>query len=70
MGRHQDRAAVARPSGATDHVAKRGEAAVAHVKELTGGLGATSVLECVGTEQSWETATGIVRDRLVVPWRT
>ena len=62
LGRHEDRAAVARLFGATDQVAERGEAAIERVKELTGGLGAASVLECVGTEQSWETAMGVVRD--------
>ncbi|GLZ31871.1 IMP dehydrogenase [Lentzea sp. NBRC 105346] len=62
MGRHEDRAAVARLFGATDQVAVRGEAAVEAVRELTGGLGASAVLECVGTEQSWTTAMDIVRD--------
>jgi len=62
LGRHEDRAAVARLFGATDQVAERGEAAVERVKELTGGLGASAVLECVGTGSSWETALGIVRD--------
>jgi len=62
LGRHEDRAAVARTFGATDQVAERGEAAVERVRELTGGLGATAVLECVGTGPSWETALGIVRD--------
>jgi threonine dehydrogenase-like Zn-dependent dehydrogenase len=62
MGRHSDRAAVARVFGATDQVVERGEAAIERVRELTGGLGASAVLECVGTEQSWETAMGIVRD--------
>jgi threonine dehydrogenase-like Zn-dependent dehydrogenase len=62
MGRHEDRAAVARLFGATDQVKVRGEEAVEAIKELTGGLGAASVLECVGTEQSWTTAMDIVRD--------
>ena len=62
MGRHEDRAKIASLFGATDQVAERGEAAVERIKEMTGGLGAASVLECVGTEQSWETAMGIVRD--------
>jgi threonine dehydrogenase-like Zn-dependent dehydrogenase len=62
MGRHEDRAKIAKLFGATDQVAERGEAAVERIKEMTGGLGASSVLECVGTEQSWETAMGIVRD--------
>jgi threonine dehydrogenase-like Zn-dependent dehydrogenase len=62
MGRHEDRAAVARLFGATDQVSERGGAAVERVRELTGGLGASAVLECVGTAASWETALGIVRD--------
>ncbi len=62
LGRHEDRAAVARLFGATDQVAERGEAAVERVRELTGGLGASAVLECVGTGPSWETALGAVRD--------
>ncbi len=62
LGRHEDRAAVARLFGATDQVPERGEAAVERVRELTGGLGAPAVLECVGNEQSWRTALGAVRD--------
>jgi hypothetical protein len=61
LGRHADRIALARDFGATDVVSERGEEAVARVKELTGGLGAHSVLECVGYDQSMETAVGIVR---------
>src|SRR3954467_14441129 len=49
MGRHQDRIALAREFGATDVVGERGEEAVARVRELTGGFGVHSVLECVGT---------------------
>ncbi|MFD4674426.1 zinc-dependent alcohol dehydrogenase family protein [Lentzea sp. NPDC058450] len=62
MGRHEDRAKIAQLFGATDQVAERGDAAIERIKEMTGGLGASAVLECVGTEQSWETAMGIVRD--------
>lgn len=61
MGRHADRLALARAFGATDAVGERGEAAVERVRELTGGFGVHSVLECVGTEQSMATAMGIVR---------
>ena len=52
MGRHPDRIALAREFGATDVVAERGEEAVERVRELTGGFGAHSVLECVGFDQS------------------
>jgi threonine dehydrogenase-like Zn-dependent dehydrogenase len=61
LGRHPDRTALARAFGATDIVSERGEAAVARVKELTGGLGAHSVLECVGHGQSTQTALDITR---------
>ena len=61
MGRHEDRIALAKGFGATDVVSERGEEAVERVKELTGGLGVHSVLECVGTEQAILTAIQIVR---------
>ena len=52
MSRHEERQKLALEFGATDIVAERGDAGVAHIKELTNGLGADSVLECVGTQQS------------------
>ncbi len=61
LGRHQDRIALAREFGATDVVSERGEDAIERVRELTGGFGAHSVLECVGLEQSTATAIGIAR---------
>ena len=61
LGRHPDRIALARDFGATDVVSERGEAAVERVLALTGGLGAHSVLECVGHGQSTETALLIAR---------
>ena len=61
MGRHPDRIALAREFGATDVISERGDEAIERVRELTGGLGAQSVLECVGTAQAMETAMGIVR---------
>jgi threonine dehydrogenase-like Zn-dependent dehydrogenase len=61
MGRHEDRIALAREFGATDVVSDRGEEAVERVRELTGGFGAHSVLECVGLEQSERTAIEIAR---------
>jgi threonine dehydrogenase-like Zn-dependent dehydrogenase len=61
LGRHADRIALARDFGATDVVSERGDEAVARVLELTDGLGAHSVLECVGLDQSLETAIGIAR---------
>ena len=61
MGRHEGRIALAREFGATDVVSERGEEAVERVRELTGGFGAHSVLECVGLEQSELTAIEIAR---------
>jgi threonine dehydrogenase-like Zn-dependent dehydrogenase len=52
MSRHEDRQKLAREFGATDILAERGDAGVKAVKELTGGIGADSVLECVGTHES------------------
>ncbi|HEU4888551.1 MAG TPA: zinc-dependent alcohol dehydrogenase family protein [Thermoanaerobaculia bacterium] len=61
LGRHADRIALARAFGATDIVSERGQEAIERVRALTNGLGAHSVLECVGHGQSTETALGIVR---------
>src|SRR4051794_35560283 len=61
MGRHPDRIALAKEFGATDVVSERGEEGVARVRELTGGEGVHSVLECVGHGASMETAIGIAR---------
>jgi threonine dehydrogenase-like Zn-dependent dehydrogenase len=61
LGRHPDRIAIAKEFGATDVVSERGDDAVERVRELTGGFGAHSVLECVGYEQSTVTALGIAR---------
>jgi threonine dehydrogenase-like Zn-dependent dehydrogenase len=61
LGRHPDRIALAREFGATDVVSERGEEAVERVRELTDGLGADSVLECVGHGESTRTAVGIPR---------
>jgi len=61
LGRHPDRIALAREFGATDVVSDRGDEAIERVRELTGGLGAHSVLECVGHDLSMTTALGIVR---------
>src|SRR4249920_4196014 len=56
LGRHADRIALAKEFGATDVVSERGEEAAAGVRELTDGLGAHSVLECVGYEEATLTA--------------
>jgi threonine dehydrogenase-like Zn-dependent dehydrogenase len=61
MGRHPDRIELARQFGATDVVSERGDEAIERVRELTGGFGVHSVLECVGTDQAMATAMGIAR---------
>jgi len=61
LGSHPDRIALAKAFGATDVVSERGEEAVARVRELTGGFGVHSVLECVGTDQAMLAAIGIAR---------
>lgn len=61
LGRHPERTDLAREFGATDVVAERGEEAVERVRELTDGFGAHSVLECVGLDQSTQTAIEIAR---------
>ena len=52
---------LARAFVATDIVAERGEEAVARIKEMTKGIGADSVLECVGTQESMTQAIGATR---------
>jgi len=52
MSRHNDRQRLAREFGATDIVTERGDAGVAKIKKLTDGLGAHSVIEAVGTQES------------------
>ncbi|MGR0218535.1 zinc-dependent alcohol dehydrogenase family protein [Agromyces sp. ZXT2-6] len=56
MSRHADRQALAREFGATHVVEERGDEGVAAVQELTGGIGADRVLECVGTKESMDQA--------------
>jgi threonine dehydrogenase-like Zn-dependent dehydrogenase len=52
MSRHESRQQLAVEFGATDIVAERGDEGVTRIKELTGGLGAHSVIEAVGTQES------------------
>jgi threonine dehydrogenase-like Zn-dependent dehydrogenase len=61
LGRHPDRLELARAFGATDIVSERGEEAAEHVRQLTGGFGAHSVLECVGSDDAMLTAVNITR---------
>jgi threonine dehydrogenase-like Zn-dependent dehydrogenase len=52
FSRHESRQALAREFGATDVVVERGDEGVRRIKDLTGGLGAHSVIEAVGTQES------------------
>ena len=61
MSRHEPRQAVARSFGATDVVESRGKEGVAAVRELTDGIGADAVLECVGTHDSMRQALSSTR---------
>lgn len=61
FSRHRTRQALARRFGATDIVEERGDAGVARIKELTGGYGAHSVIEAVGTQESMRQAIGATR---------
>jgi threonine dehydrogenase-like Zn-dependent dehydrogenase len=61
LGRHPDRIALARRFGATEVVSERGGEAIERVRALTGGLGAHSVLECVGHAEAVHTAISIAR---------
>ncbi len=61
MSRHPQRQELARYYGATDIVEERGDAGVERIKELTNGLGAHSVVEAVGTQESFMQAVGATR---------
>jgi len=66
MGRHKQRTDLGREFGATDVIAERGEEGIERARELTGGDGTHTVLECVGTKQALHMAFGVVRDGGVV----
>jgi threonine dehydrogenase-like Zn-dependent dehydrogenase len=61
LGRRPDRIALAKEFGATDVVSERGAEAIERVRELTGGYGVHSALECVGLAQAMQTAIEIAR---------
>jgi threonine dehydrogenase-like Zn-dependent dehydrogenase len=61
MSRHADRQALARHYGATDIVPERGDEGVERIKEMTGGYGAHSTIEAVGTQESMLQAIGATR---------
>lgn len=68
MSRHADRQALARDFGATDIIAERGDEGVERVRDLTEGIGADAVLECVGTEDSVTQALRCARPGAMVGW--
>jgi threonine dehydrogenase-like Zn-dependent dehydrogenase len=68
MSRHQPRQQLAKEFGATDIVSERGEEGIARVKELTDGVGADAVLECVGTGESVVQAAQSARPGGMVGW--
>src|SRR3954452_22358282 len=61
MSRHEQRQEIARQFGATHIVAERGKEGAERIKELTDGVGADAVLECVGTDSSMKQAFGCAR---------
>ena len=61
MSRHAARQKLAREYGATDIVTERGADGVGRIKELTKGVGADAVLECVGTQESMQQTIGAAR---------
>ena len=75
MSRHEPRQKLALEFGATDIVAERGDDGVARIKELTDGIGADAVLECVGTSESMTAGAALHpprrqrRLRRRPPWR-
>ncbi|GAA4875616.1 zinc-dependent alcohol dehydrogenase family protein [Serinicoccus chungangensis] len=68
MSRYADRQELARTFGATDIIAERGEEGVAAVRDLTDGIGADAVLECVGTQDSVVQALQSARPGGMVGW--
>src|SRR4051794_9702459 len=52
MSRHESRQKLAKEFGATDIVTERGDEGIARIRDMTEGMGADSVLECVGTQES------------------
>jgi threonine dehydrogenase-like Zn-dependent dehydrogenase len=52
MSRHEDRQKLALGFGATEIVTERGDEGIARIRDLTGGVGAHSVIEAVGTQES------------------
>lgn len=68
LSTHKDRANIGHRFGATDIVALRGKEAISKIRKITGDAGADCVLECVGTNQSWEEALAMVRKGGRIGW--
>jgi threonine dehydrogenase-like Zn-dependent dehydrogenase len=68
MSRHPQRQQLAREFGATHVLAERGDEGVARVRDLTDGVGADAVLECVGTGESVTQALRSARPGAMVGW--
>ena len=61
MSRHEKRQTIAREFGATDIVTERGDDGATRIREMTDGIGADAVLECVGTQESMMQAIRSIR---------
>lgn len=68
MSRHEARQKIAKDFGATDIVAERGDEGVEKILEMTNGIGADAVLECVGTHDSVVQALRSARPGAIVGW--
>ncbi|MET3963826.1 threonine dehydrogenase-like Zn-dependent dehydrogenase [Marmoricola sp. OAE513] len=66
MSRHASRQEVARAFGATHVVAERGTEGIERIREITDGVGADAVLECVGTDEAMKTAFEVARPGAMV----
>jgi len=66
LSRNPARQAVAREFGATDIIESRGDEAIEAIKAMTGGIGVDASMECVGSNDSWQTALAIARPGSVV----
>jgi threonine dehydrogenase-like Zn-dependent dehydrogenase len=66
MSRHASRQEIARQFGATHIVAERGAEGISAIKEITNGVGADAVLECVGTDDAMQTAVKVARPGAMV----
>jgi threonine dehydrogenase-like Zn-dependent dehydrogenase len=61
MSRHEPRQKLALEFGATEIIPERGEEGEQRILELTKGVGADAVLECVGNDAAMQTAVAVAR---------